>query len=67
MMEKLLGAARSKTMWFSLLLVIFGVIEVNLTLLQSLIPAEYYGAVVIAIGIITAVLRWITTTGLDRK
>lgn len=67
MMEKLFGAARSKTMWFSLLLVIFGVLEANLALFQSVIPPQYWGLVVTGIGIVTAVLRWITTAGLDRK
>jgi hypothetical protein len=67
MMNKLIGAARSKTMWFSLLLVIFGVVEVNLSLFQALIPPQYWGIVVTVIGVITAVLRWITTTSIDDK
>lgn len=66
-MDKIIGAARSKTMWFSLALVVMGVVEVNIGLLQSVIPPQYYGLVVMGIGIVTAVLRWITTTGLDRK
>jgi pyruvoyl-dependent arginine decarboxylase (PvlArgDC) len=67
MMDKILGAAKSKTMWFSLALVIFGVIEVNVSLLQSIIPPQYYGLVVMGIGVTTAVLRWLTTAGLDKK
>jgi pyruvoyl-dependent arginine decarboxylase (PvlArgDC) len=66
-MDKILGAAKSKTMWFSLALVIFGVIEVNVSLLQSIIPPQYYGLVVMGIGVTTAVLRWLTTAGLDKK
>lgn len=67
MMDKLLGSAKSKTMWFSLALVILGAVEASIGLLQSIIPPQYYGLVVMGIGIATAVLRWITTTGLDKK
>lgn len=67
MIDKLFGSARSKTMWFSLLLVIFGAIEASIGLLQSIIPPQYYGLVVMAIGIIVGVLRWLTTAGLERK
>jgi hypothetical protein len=66
-MEKLFGSTRSKTMLFSLLLVILGAIEASIGLMQSIIPPQYYGLVVMGIGIVTGVLRWITTTGLDRK
>ncbi len=65
--NKLFGSARSKTMLFSLLLVIFGAIEASIGLLQSVIPPEYYGAVVMAIGIIVGILRWTTTVSLDKK
>lgn len=67
MMDKILGSAKSRTMWFSLALVIFGAIEASIGLLQSIIPPQYYGLVVMVIGIIVAVLRWITTAGLDKK
>ena len=67
MMGKILGAARSKTMWFSLAVVVFGAIEATIGLLQSIIPPDYYGLVVMGIGVATAVLRWITTAGLDKK
>lgn len=66
-MKKLCKMWRSKTMRFALLLVIFGVIELNLPLFQNVIPPEYWGLVVTLIGVIVAVLRFVTTTSLDEK
>ena len=51
----------SKTMWFSLLLVVFGALEASFPYLQNIIDAQYYGVLLVAIGITTAVLRFITT------
>jgi len=48
-------------MWFSLLLVIFGALLDNLPALQSIIDPQYYGLVLTVIGIIVAILRFITT------
>lgn len=58
---------KSKTMMFSLLLVVFGVIETNLPLFQSLVPPQYWGLLVSGIGIVTAVLRFVTTTSIADK
>lgn len=55
---------QSKTMWFSLLLVIFGALLDNFSYLQSVIDQKYYGAILVAIGVIVAILRFITTTPL---
>ena len=52
---------RSRTMWFSFALVIFGALFDNFTYLQSVIDPKYYGALLVAIGVIVAVLRFITT------
>jgi hypothetical protein len=52
---------KSKTMIFSLLLVIFGAIMDNFTQLQSVISEKYYGLIFVCIGIIVAVLRFLTT------
>lgn len=51
---------KSKTMWFSLALVIFGALYDNLTYLQGLIDPKYYGISFVAIGVTTAVLRFLT-------
>ena len=58
-------AHRSKTMWFSLALVVFGALFDNFTYLQSVIDPQYYGALLVAIGIIVAVLRFITTKPIE--
>jgi len=51
----------SKTMWFSLLLVIFGALEAGFPYLQNIIDPKYYGILLVGIGVIVAVLRFITT------
>lgn len=57
----------SKTMWFSLALVILGVVYDNFSYVQNLIDPRVYGILLIAIGIIVGVLRFITTTSLDER
>ena len=52
---------QSRTMWFSLALVVFGALFDNFTYLQSVIEPQYYGVLLVAIGVIVAVLRFITT------
>ena len=52
---------KSRTMWFSLLLVIFGALFDNLSYVQNIIDPKYYGFIIIAIGIIVAVLRFVTS------
>lgn len=51
---------QSKTMWFSVALVVFGALLDNLPALQSLIDPKYYGLVLTVVGIIVALLRYIT-------
>lgn len=51
----------SKTMWFSIALVVFGALMDNFSYLQNLIDPKYYGFGFIAIGIIVAILRFVTT------
>lgn len=52
---------QSKTMWFSLALVIFGALFDNFSYLQSVINERYYGVLLVGIGIIVAILRFVTT------
>jgi hypothetical protein len=66
-MNKLKKIFKSKTMLFSLLLVVFGVVEANLSLFQTHIPPQYWPLVVTGIGVVSAVLRFVTTTSLDEK
>jgi hypothetical protein len=58
---------KSKTMWFSLALVIVGSLYDNLSYLQSVIDPKYYGFTLVTIGIICAVLRFYTTQPLAEK
>lgn len=51
---------KSKTMWFSLALVVFGALLDNLPYLQSVIDPKYYGIIFAIVGVITAILRYIT-------
>ena len=52
---------KSKTMWFSLALVVFGALADNFSYVQNLIDPKYYGISIIAIGVIVAILRFVTT------
>ena len=57
----------SRTMWFSLALVILGVVYDHFSYLENLIPPHLYGVLLIFIGITVAVLRFVTTTSLDDR
>jgi uncharacterized membrane protein YdcZ (DUF606 family) len=57
----------SKTMWFSFALVVLGVVYDNFSYLEQLINPRLYGIFLILIGIIVAVLRFVTTLPLDEK
>ena len=58
---------KSRTMWFSLLLVIVGSLYDNLSYLQNVIDPKYYGTILVIIGIICAILRFLTTQPLEDK
>ena len=60
-------AHKSKTMWFSLLLVIFGALFDNFSYAQNSIDPKYYGFILIGIGVIVSILRFITTQPLGEK
>jgi len=61
------GVMRSKTMWFSFLLVIFGAIFDNYSNLQSFLDPKIYGFSYIVIGVVVAALRFVTATPLEQK
>ena len=58
---------KSKTMWFALLLVILGFVADNFSYVQSVIDPKYYGISYIFIGVVVAVLRFVTTQPLGDK
>lgn len=55
----------SKTMWFSLALVIFGALYDNFSNLQNIISDKYYGLVLVLIGVVVAILRFKTSEGIQ--
>jgi len=58
---------KSKTMWFSLALVVFGALMDNFAYLQNIIDPKYYGIGYIVIGVIVGILRFVTTQPLEDK
>lgn len=58
---------KSRTMWFSLALVIFGALADNFSYIQNIIDPKYYGISFIVVGIIVAVLRFVTTEGIGKE
>ena len=52
-------------MWWSLLIVILGVVADNLSYFHDSLGDHAYGLILMGIGIITAVLRWNTTKPLE--
>jgi len=52
---------KSKTMWFSFLLVVFGALLDNFSYLQAVINEKYYGILLVIVGVIVAILRFLTT------
>ena len=58
---------KSKTMWFALALVVLGFVADNFNYVQDIIDPKYYGISYMAIGVIVAILRFITTQPLSEK
>jgi hypothetical protein len=54
-------------MWFSLALVILGALYDNFSYIEQLINPRLYGVLLICIGIVVAVLRFVTTMPLEDK
>ncbi len=57
----------SKMMWLSLVLVILGVVYDNFSYVENIIDPRLYGISLIFIGIVVAILRFVTTLPLDEK
>ena len=61
---------RSKTMWLAFLVEITGIlqlIQLSIDEFRVVIPPEYFGYVLVGIGIAIRVMRLLTTTSLDLK
>lgn len=61
------SAMKSKTIWLGLALVILGAMYDNFSYVQNLIHPQWYGVIIVAIGVAVAVLRFVTTLPLDKK
>lgn len=51
---------QSKTMWFSLLLVILGALFDLFPTLQAILDPRFYSIGLVVIGVVVAVLRFVT-------
>ncbi len=58
---------RSKTMWFSILLAVLGVIQASMDVFTPYVSAQSMGFLTLLIGILVAILRVITTNSLEDK
>lgn len=58
---------KSKTLLFSLLLAVMGVVEANTQAFARFIGPDYFGLFVMVVSIITAVLRVLTRVPLKDK
>ena len=58
---------KSKTMWFALALVVLGIIYDNFSYVQNVIDPRFYGITYIAIGVVVAILRFLTVKPLGDK
>lgn len=65
--DSAVGAMKSKTVWFSALLAVTGAVEAHSAVLTSLIGEQKMGIVMMVVGLVTAILRSITTTSLSEK
>lgn len=67
MNTKLKKAHKSKTIQIAALIAVLGVAETQFHLIESAIPEQYRGLVLVGVGMVMAYLRVITTTSLDDK
>lgn len=65
--SKARGAMRSRTMWWSLVIIILGVVADNLSYFHEQLGDQSYGLILMGIGIVTAVLRWNTDASLEDR
>ena len=59
--------AKSRTMWFSLALMVVGAVYENFSYLQNVIDPKYYGLIFAAVGVTVAILRYVTTQPINHK
>jgi len=57
---------KSKTMWFAFALAVLGAAMELFPYVQALLEPKFYGVTFFTIGIIVAILRFITTQPIER-
>jgi len=67
MLTYLVKAAKSKTMWFSVAVVTVGVVEQNLSLFEQYVGNEHFGLFTVGVGVVSALLRVVTTQSITEK
>lgn len=60
-------ALKSKTMWFSLLLAVFGALQAGWGLIDDFMTPRVAGFGAVGVAVIVAILRIITTKPLEEK
>lgn len=60
-------AIKSRTMWFSFMLVVFGALFDLFPTLHEILDPRFYSISLVAIGVFVAILRFLTTQPLDKK
>jgi len=58
---------KSKTLWFSVILAVGGILEQSQALVTQLVGQQNTGLVMLVISVVVAVLRVITTQPLSQK
>jgi hypothetical protein len=61
------GAFKSKTIWFSLLLGVFGAVQASWGLIDDFLSPRAAGFGAMAIAVLVAALRVVTTSSLEDK
>lgn len=62
----IIKAAKSKTIWFSAALTVFGAVEGFLPQMATVL-GSHYGAVISVVGVVTGLLRFATTDAIADK
>lgn len=58
---------KSKTMWFAFALTVLGALFELFPYLQSFLDPRFYGVSLVVIGIVVAILRFLTTQPMSSK
>lgn len=63
--RKVTGAKRSKLVWLGLAVAVAGYLEAQFRMVEHLIPEQWRGVAMMAVGVTVVVLRFMTTLPLE--